>query len=168
MHPYNIPLDRGRSNFDIRHRFVTSLVWKPAYSDHSAAAVRRALSGWTIAAVFTAQTGLPYTAAVTGNPASGLGASGSGDLGAQSSTNRVPFLERNSSRYPGINDTDLRISRAFCVSEHTNQQFIAEAFNFGNHVNYTSAITTAYTVGGTAGVPVFNPRANFRNAHRRE
>jgi len=32
-------------------------------------------------------------------------------------------------------------------------ELTVEAFNLFNHVNYNSAVTTAYTTGGTAAVP---------------
>ena len=161
MDPYDIHLDRGPSNFDIRHRFALFGVWQPAYFDHSSPAARWLPSGWTVAPIFTTQTGLPYTGAVTGNLASGSGATASGDIGDRDSTNRVPFLERNSFRYPGLIDVDLRISRAFHLRERAQLQLIGEMFNLTNHVNYTSAITTAYTVGGTATAPVFDYAPSF-------
>jgi hypothetical protein len=58
LDPYNIGLDRGPSNLDIRHRFVGGVVWKPGNFDHSSGATRWLFSGWTIALIFIAQTGL--------------------------------------------------------------------------------------------------------------
>ncbi len=157
---YNLALDRGPSNFDVRHRAVGSLVWQPEYFDHAAGLAHWLLSGWTIAPIITAQTGLPFSATVTGNPPSGSGNAASGVIGAQGSS-RVPFLERNSFRYPAVFDTDLRISRAFLFRERVRFELIADAFNLTNHVNYTSLVTQQYTLGGTAATPVLTYSSSF-------
>jgi hypothetical protein len=158
--PYNLAFDRGPSNFDIRHRFTGSVVWQPAYFDHSSGAMRWVLSGWTIAPIFFAQSGAPYTPTVSGNPPAGLGNTASGVLGAQGST-RVPFLERNSFRYPATAGVDVRVSRSFPIMEKARLELIGEAFNLTNHVNYTAANTQAYTLGGTAAAPLLTSFSNF-------
>jgi hypothetical protein len=118
------------------------------------------LSGWTIAPIFTAQTGLPYTPTVTGNSPSGSGATGSGSIGAQGAT-RVPFLERNSFRLPSVVVMDLRISRSFRLWERGRVEIMGDAFNLPNHVNYTGAVTQSYTVGGTLAAPLFTYAPSF-------
>jgi hypothetical protein len=157
---YDIPLDLGPSNFDVRNRFVGSIVWQPPYFDHATGPVRWLLSGWTIAPIFTAQSGQPYTATTSGNPPSGLGNTGSGITGSQGSS-RVPFLERNSQRYPSIFDMDLRVARAFAIRERARLELTAEAFNLTNHFNATSATTLMYTLGGTAADPTLTYNPNF-------
>ena len=159
--PYNLASDRGPSNFDIRHRFTGSFVWQPPYFDHSSGALRWALSGWTIAPILFAQSGAPYTPTVSGNPPAGLGNTASGVLGAQQSTTRVPFLERNSFRYPATAGMDLRVSRSFPLREKVRLELIGEAFNISNHVNYTNATAQAYTIGGTAAAPLLTYFSNF-------
>jgi hypothetical protein len=159
--PANLYFDRGPSNFDVRHRGAMSLVWQPGYFDHSSTtALRWVLTGWTVSPTFVAASGSPYSPTTSGNPPSGLGNAGSGILGAQGSS-RVPFLERNSYRYPGTNDMDLRISRSFRVKERLKFEVIAEAFNLYNHFNATSATTLMYTLGGTAAAPTLSYNANF-------
>src|SRR5262249_34379257 len=116
LNPRNLMGDRGPSNFDVRHRFGISIIWQPAYYDKASALQRCTLSGWTVAPIFFAQTGLPFTATVNGNPPSGLNNTGTGTIGAQGST-RVPFLERNSFRLPGAYNMDLRIAKSLPVWE---------------------------------------------------
>jgi hypothetical protein len=154
LDPQNIGLDHGPSNFDLRHRFAISAVWQPGYFDHSSGPARMLLSGWTIAPIFTAQTGLPFTPTVSGNSPSGTGATGSGSIGAQGAT-RVPFLERNSFRYPSIVVMDLRVSRGFRLWDRGRVEIIGDAFNLPNHVNYTGVVAQSYTIGGTAAAPTF-------------
>jgi hypothetical protein len=55
-----------------------------------------------------------------------MGATGTGVIGSQASTSRVPFEERNSHRYRPIQDTDVRISRGFQFRERMNLQVFAE------------------------------------------
>ena len=161
LDPYNLQLDRGPSSVDIRHRMVATLIWQPPYFDKASGFSHWLLSGWTIAPIVTAQTGLPFTPTVSGNPPAGLGNSASGVIGSQPSVNRVPFLERDSFRYPGQNNVDLRISRAFTFRERIKAELIGEAFNLFNHVNYTTVNTQNYTIGGTAAAPVLNYFGNF-------
>ena len=153
LNPYDLSMDHGPSNFDVRHKVVGSIVWQPPYFDHSSTALRWLLSGWTIAPVFTCATGLPYTPTVSGNPPSGMGNVGSGVIGAQGSS-RVPFLERNSFRYPGTDGVDLRVARMFRFGERLKVELIGESYNIINHVNYTGINTQNYTFGGTAAAPV--------------
>ncbi len=57
---YNLQLEKGPSNNDQRHIFVTSLVWKPNYfrSNRLANAV---LDGWTISPIVSISSGTPFT-----------------------------------------------------------------------------------------------------------
>lgn len=161
LDPYNLAYDRGPSNFDVRHRFVASIVWQPAFFDHSAPLARWLLSGWSIAPLAIAQSGLPFTPTVTGNPPSGLGNAGSGVIGSQPSTSRVPFEERNSFRLPATANVDLRVARSFTIREKMHLELTGDAFNLFNHVNYTGVITEQYTVGGTAAAPALNYFPSF-------
>ena len=97
---YNIGFDEGPSPFDVRNRAVISIVYQPQYFANSHGPMHWLLDGWTFAPIQTAQSGEPFTPTVTGNPASGLGATGTGITGSTPSSSRVPFLERNSYRYP--------------------------------------------------------------------
>jgi outer membrane receptor protein involved in Fe transport len=161
INPQNLAADYGPSNFDMRNRFVGSVVWQPQYFAGGTGLAHWLLSDWTVAPILTAASGLPYTPTVSGNPPSGSGNTASGVAGSQPSTNRVPFLERNSFRYPGTYNIDLRISRAFHLYERLKLELIGETFNLFNHVNYTSLNTQNYTLGGTAAAPVLNYFSNF-------
>ena len=160
LNPFNIGSDRGPSNFDLRHRVASSIVWQSEYFNGTSGVTHAALTGWTFAPIFTAASGLPLNPTVSGNPPSGLGNTGSGPIGAQSG-NRVPFLERNSFRYPGMWTVDLRVARSFHIWERARLEIIAEAFNLMNHENFTSATAQNYTLGGTAAAPVMTYFSNF-------
>jgi hypothetical protein len=62
LDPLNPRLDRGNSDFDLRHRFVASAIWEePFFSRSSYRLLRNALGGWSLAPIFTARTGIPFT-----------------------------------------------------------------------------------------------------------
>jgi hypothetical protein len=56
MNPYNIRLDRGRADFDIRHRFVTGFTYEPNLFKEN-----RWLGGWVITGIAQIQSGIPFS-----------------------------------------------------------------------------------------------------------
>jgi hypothetical protein len=178
LNPFDYSLESGRTNFDIPHRFVSSVVWEPKFfGDDSDQVVRAIFNGFTIAPVVQIASGRPNSAGLSGNaPACNAGnnlcagqaltaAVSTGVLGA-GGDNRI--FERNSFRFPKTANVDLRISRRFRFSETTNIEILGEAFNLFNRVNVTNRATRLYsistataTVGSTLplGTPilVFDP-----------
>ncbi|HWC77949.1 MAG TPA: TonB-dependent receptor [Blastocatellia bacterium] len=56
MDNFNIGLDRGRADFDIRHKFVTDFSYEiPLWKDH------RWLGGWEATGILTLQSGAPFS-----------------------------------------------------------------------------------------------------------
>ncbi len=148
LNPFDLSLETGRSNLDIPHRFVASAVWTPGvpFGLKDSAAGRAIFGGFTLSPIVTAQSGVVYSANISGfGPSSiGGGITGSGALG------RIPFLfPRNSFRQPRIVNVDLRLSRRFRFTETANLEFLAEAFNLFNRYQVTSVNTTLYTFSGS-------------------
>jgi outer membrane receptor protein involved in Fe transport len=54
-------LERQRTDNDIRNQFVASGVWKPDYFGGFNPVVRTLLDGWSISAIVTLRSGLPFT-----------------------------------------------------------------------------------------------------------
>jgi Carboxypeptidase regulatory-like domain/TonB dependent receptor len=148
--PFNLNLDRGVTNFNIPHRFVASAVWAPEWrSDNDA--VQAIFGGWTLAPIFTAQSGRPYSAGVSGRPvAAALNASITGSGG---NSFFLP-LGRNSFKQPKIVNLDARLSRRFRFTESTNLEFLIEGFNVFNRTQITGVNTTAFTISGSNLLPV--------------
>jgi len=147
---FNLNGEHASSNFDVRHRFVSSIVWSPQarFANH---AVRALADGWTLAPIFTTQSGRGTNANVSGSsPISGTQAGGVNGSGG---SNRVPALPRNFLQLPGTYLLDARLSRRFRITEGKSLEVLAEAFNLTNHVNPTSMLTTLYSWGGTAAAP---------------
>ncbi|QNI30589.1 TonB-dependent receptor [Alloacidobacterium dinghuense] len=60
MDQYNIGLDYGDSNWDIRNRFVGTVTYDLPNIPHANALVREVLGGWQTNAIVTLQTGEPF------------------------------------------------------------------------------------------------------------
>ncbi len=59
--PLNIALDYGRSNFDIRHRFVTSFLWEIPVMRDQKGVLGAILGGWELTGAFPIQSSLPFS-----------------------------------------------------------------------------------------------------------
>lgn len=159
LNPVNLGLERGRSNFNIRHRFVSSLVWQPNYFTQNDSAVARALfNGYTISPVIQISSGRPVTAFVSGNLPTAAGATAGGQLGASGSS-RPFFLPRNTFGFPNLYLVDLRLSRRIHLRENMNLEFLVEAFNLLNHRNLTSVEDQLYSIS-SAGATVSGNTVN--------
>ena len=56
---YNRAFDRGKSEFDVRHRYVGSLVYELPFWKGHRGVLSAVVGGWGTSAIFTAQTGFP-------------------------------------------------------------------------------------------------------------
>ncbi len=142
--------ERGRSNFDVRHKFVASLVYQPRVKLDNKAATLIA-DGWSIAPIFQSYTGRPYDAGVTGTlpNVTGLANNTAGGINGSNGANRLPVLARNSFTGPKVWNMDLRLSRRFHLKEKMNFEFLGEVFNITNRTHFTQVNTTMYNLSGT-------------------
>ncbi|MDT5061365.1 MAG: hypothetical protein QOH63_1824 [Acidobacteriota bacterium] len=144
--PYNVfdPTgDAGTSSFDVRHKFVASVVWNPTFfSESSNNKVGRALfNGFTIAPIVQVYSGRPFTAFVSSSPS---GTQGGGFNGSNGQA-RFPLSERNGFRQPGVKNFDLRVSRRIKLGETANLEFLANIFNVFNSTQAAAVGTTFYS-----------------------
>jgi hypothetical protein len=136
-------LDRASGESDIRHRLVASGMWELNYAQGLPTIARAILEGWQISGILTAQGGQPYTARVSG---SGNDLNNDGNF----SSERTPFLARNTFRLPANVSLDPRISRKIRVHEGMQLELFGEAFNIFNRFNYYSANFNQFTVSTSA------------------
>ncbi len=61
LDPFDPHLDRGSADFDIRHRFVLSGTWDIPYAKNMKGVGYYLLNGWTLAPIFTARSGFPFS-----------------------------------------------------------------------------------------------------------
>ncbi len=127
--------DRGPGVNDQRHRFVLSGLWQLPAPRAESRAARALLGSWELSGIFTAQTGLPYSAMV------------SSDLNndGNNANDRTPGLGRNTFHLPATVSLDPRVTRAVRLAERAKLQFIWEAFNVFNHGNITAVRTTQFS-----------------------
>ena len=178
LDPNNLKGEYGRSDLDMRNRFVGSILWKPAILEDNEF-MKKGLDGFTFSGIATESTGFPIVAGmsgtvstVTGLPSSAAPADGNIFGGAMSSssgaatTGRPPQIQRNSQVGPGVRNIDLRVTREIPIREHMSVQFIGEAFNLLNHeivsgVNSSYSTYNAPTKGGCPASATVPAGSNF-------
>jgi len=120
---FNRRAERGDANFDVRHRFVYSLIWDLP---------TKFLGGWQVASIGTFQTGQPYSVLfccdlnLDGNLTErvGPGATSPGSTG------------RNAYRARGIETVDVAVTKRFRFGERQSLEFRSEFFNVFNRNNF--------------------------------
>jgi hypothetical protein len=157
-------LDRGRSDFDVDHRLVTSFVYNLPFGRGEkiagdASGVKNALiGGWQVNGIATFQRGFPIT--IQANDADGLndsfGTNRADQVGdpypsgfnrsinawfntaafAQPLPGRFGSIGRNTLRGPGINNFDLALFKNVELPGATRLQFRFESFNAFNHTQF--------------------------------
>jgi hypothetical protein len=156
LNPFDLELEEATSNFEVRHRFVANAIYTTNVSS-SGSTAHTVLSGFTISPTLAMTSGVPYTATLTGNTPNTARVL-TGVLGAGGS-NRLPSIGRNTLQLPRTADVSLRVSRGFTLQGTQRVEAILDVFNLTNRLNYTSANSLMYTVGGSAAAPTltFNP-----------
>jgi len=164
--PNNLALEKGNSNYDVRHRFVTALIWQPRYFQNSGKLAKTMMNGWSLAPVMIISSGKPYTESISGNDytcsasycSSNYGIAG-GINGSGGTYRLATLLPRNDFRYPAFSNIDLRLARSFKFAESQKIEVLVEAFNLFNSQQVSSLNQTMYVVQSAssatplAGVP---------------
>ena len=133
---FDLTGEYGRSDLDVRHRFVFSPVYETGtfrYSENKF--VRALLSDYVFTGIFTAQSGIAYSALVAGDP----------NNDGITSTDRVPGTLRNEFSTPAIYQVDLRVGRIIRFGERYRLSLFAEGFNIFNRANVQAVNNTLYT-----------------------
>ncbi len=178
---------KGPADFDIRHRFVTNFVVQPPIGDGRAVNLGRVgnavLGGWTVAGIYTARTGRPFTVTqgglegatwmpnVVGDP--------SGEETVDSWFNAAAYQRvaagtfgnntRNSLRGPGYATFDMSVQRRVAFTSRIAATLRWDVFNLFDRANFgnpNSDITGANvgTISSLAGDPramQFSVRLHF-------
>jgi hypothetical protein len=151
-----VNLERGLSDFDVRHRFTLSYGYDLPFGKG------RLRGGWQTFGVWTFQTGRPFTVALlpdvdnsnTGRSTLGFGANdrpnvlrnpalsqGSPDGWFDTTAFAMPPFGsfgnagRNILEGPGYRNVNVSVLKTTALSERARVQFRAEAFNLLNRVN---------------------------------
>lgn len=146
----NPGLDYGRSDTDLRHRFVFSPVYewgKIGWSDNPVA--RALFSDYGFSTIAQFQAGTPYSALVTNDP----------NNDGNRANDRVPGTVRNQFTTPSLYQFDMRLTRSIRFSEDMRIRLIVEGFNVFNRSNIATVNNTFFAFstagGGTLTPPPF-------------
>jgi hypothetical protein len=157
--------DRGRSEFDVDHRLVSSLVYElpigrgKKFGGNLPKAADVVIGGWQVNAIATFQRGFPMTisAADVGGLNDTFGTNRADLVGAlkltktldrwfDTSAFRQPaagFLGtsgRGILRLPGTNNWDTGLFKNFTITEKVSFQFRLESFNAFNHTQWGNPV----------------------------
>jgi outer membrane receptor protein involved in Fe transport len=152
-YPTAAGLDRGRGNADINHRFVFAGIWDINYV-HSNAVARALFNGYQLSTISQVQSGRPFQASVSSDP----------NNDGNSSTDRPPYVGRNTINGPNFAQVDMRFTRDIKIWERASLKLIFEAFNLTNRANYSSINTTQYTFNSGTRAFTTNPAFLSRTA----
>jgi hypothetical protein len=157
----------ARSDLDIRGRLNLVLVAKTQFPiDNKIMAY--AANGWQLSSGYTAQSGEPVTATISGS-ITYLTGGNLGNLTTDAGVSNAAFTSgpsarvpdfvagRNGFKGPGVHDVDARVSREFPIfGERYHFEIAAEAFNVVNHRNILSVATAkvAYSAPGATYTPI--------------
>jgi hypothetical protein len=161
---YGGHLHRGRSAWDIRHRFVLSLTYELPFARNLSGIPRQMFHGWELNTIITLQTGAPFHVSTIADP-SDTGMiflkmplrTCDGNLSpSQRTCDRwfdttcfpLPAFRTFGNagiRYldgPGYKNVDFSLNKRFSITEAQSSQFRSEFFNFFNHTNLNFPVAT--------------------------
>lgn len=133
---FDLSGEYDRSDLDVRHRFVFSSVYETGtfkYSDNKVA--KALLSDYVFTGILQAQSGIAYSAIVSGDP----------NADGNTSTDRAPGTTRNQFSTPAAYILDLRLGRVIKFTERYKLSLFAEGFNVVNRSNVISVNNTIYS-----------------------
>jgi hypothetical protein len=154
--------EKSLSAFDQRQRFVISGVYQSPWSvSGSDGFVHNLFADWTFAPIITISSGRPFNLL--------LGYDLNGDTHEETdrpvlALEGSPIVGRNTGRGPAFSSVDIRLSRRVMFGEQTNFEFVFEAFNLFNNVNYSginnvfgTTVLTTGDVEGSSDIPSNQP-----------
>jgi Carboxypeptidase regulatory-like domain/TonB dependent receptor len=146
----NMTGEYGRSDLDVRGRFVGSVVYSPVVELDMPAWAKLIINGWSISGTYTAQSGTPLVSLMSGTLSGAFAGLNGGATGEAVTLNnapgpgRAPFLKRNNAVYPGVHNADARIARTFPIHEKVKFEVFGEVFNIANHRYVASVNGSAF------------------------
>ena len=115
-------------------------------NSHGERYIKYALNDWAINSAFQVQSGLPYSAALSGYPsANALNSSFNGAGG----TTYIPLIGRNTYKYPRDIVQDVRLQKQISFTERYKGEARVDLYNIYNHQNVTGVQGTAYALTST-------------------
>jgi hypothetical protein len=180
LNPLNFNSTYGLSNYDARHRFVFNYVWDlpiPKFNGFKG----QVLNGWEVSGILSFQSGFPIRITSQADieqldTTFDFEAPGQPNLTGPFKTHNprkdgfvfdpglftndtvAPGTIGNAPRSiccgPGINNTDMSISKQTKIGERVQMEFRADIFNVWNHAQFYSVDGNISNLGGTFGQPL--------------
>ncbi|MEW6361083.1 MAG: TonB-dependent receptor [Acidobacteriota bacterium] len=139
---FDLSGEYGRSDLDVRHRFIFSPVYETGeFKQIDNKVLRAILSDYVITGIFTAQSGFAYSALVSGDP----------NADGNSATDRAPGTLRNQFTTPNVFIVDMRVGKIIRIRENVRLTLFGEGFNLFNRSNVQTVNNTLYTFSTTGG-----------------
>jgi hypothetical protein len=172
--PANLAAEKGLSDFDHRHRFVTNFLYQISFLKSSSRGwVNSAFAEWRVGGIWTLQSGAPFTVnlstdvANNGEPLSAPSQRPNlvcnPNTGPKTPTEwfntscftmPAAFTYGNAGRDivtgPGLDDFDATIQKDFLLREDMRLQFRADIFDFFNHPNFNPPVGAGRTFSTSA------------------
>lgn len=155
---YDLPGERGVSDFDARHRFVVSSIYELPFDGNEL------VSGWEVAVIVQSQSGNPVNIVTTNSTVNGVSNTLRPDVQGPvtvlgkveqwfdtsvfEAVPRFGNVGRNVIAGPGFVNTDVSLIKNTSIGEDLRIQFRAEVFDVFNHANFGRP-------GNTVGTPSF-------------
>ena len=142
----------GNSQFNVPNRFVGYALYNFPNLIGEKHGLKYLTNDWSLDNSFQFQTGLNYSAAVSGNASS---ASIQGSLNGAGGPTFIPQLGHNTYTFNRILVDDIRVEKQFPITDRYHVQVFLQAFNVANHQNETAVNGTAFQLqasSGTAGL----------------
>lgn len=176
----NPRLDYAPSDFNVKHRFVNSVVYALPIGrgKHFGSGMNRAedllIGGWQLSAITTFQTGFPFS--ITANDLGLAGDNSSDSFAMRANLSGTPQETKNIHQWfntaafsqpafgvygnsgrniftqPGINNWDVGLGKMFRFTERAGLQLRLETFNTFNHTQYGADPNQPGVVNGTSSV----------------
>jgi len=160
--PMNMAAEKGLSDFDHRHRFVTSFLYELPFLKNSEGWTRITLGDWQVGGIYTLESGSPFTVNLTSDVANnGEPTATQSNISERPNLTCNPnggpktpaqwfniscFSEPGAFTYgnagrdivtgPGFNNFDATFQKNFSIRESVQLQFRADIFDFFNHPNF--------------------------------
>jgi Carboxypeptidase regulatory-like domain/TonB-dependent Receptor Plug Domain len=158
--PYNLRLDRARSDFDVRHSFVANMTYDLPFGKDRKGLAKHLLGDWQINSIVSLSSGVPFSVLIDGDPdrdatdensarpnlVSGGSLTPTGgsspDLWFNPAAFTAPALGfrgsagRNIITGPNFKSVDLSLVKSFRIDERRSIQLRGEVFNLLNRANF--------------------------------
>ena len=158
--PYHRNLDKGRSNFDVRHSFVANATYELPFGKGMKGAAAQLVAGWQLNTIVSLASGVPFSVLILGdadqdgtddnaarpNLLPGVSLTPPGGATPNLWFNPAAFAPpvpgfrgtsgRNILTGPDFKSVDLSIVKNFRIDEKRSLQFRTEIFNIFNRANF--------------------------------